>query len=271
MQRLASGMYSPVRSFEVCVGQRGDEIRARKPVCTPPGTLARPRAPARDRHAADRADRGDARAPARRSPGQAGCTITWTAGAAVTASLDDARQLDRRRERAYGSERDRRRLHYGTTGIYTVTLTGPGDRELADARLRNCGHDADARLLAGRAARRAATLNLTTRARSPSEAISCSTIRPATTTPSSRAPRSRNGGSLQSQSEGATNNYLRASVDNTSASSFTVASGELLQDQNTTISNAGTLDVAGGALLDLTTGGDKLTNTSSVTDHGTSR
>ena len=56
-----------------------------------------------------------------------------------------------------------------------------------------------------------------------------------------------NDGTVRSQVEGTTNNYLRASLTNESGAQIVIASGELLQDQNTTTTNDGTIIVDAGA------------------------
>ncbi len=78
-----------------------------------------------------------------------------------------------------------------------------------------------------------------------------------------------NNGTLTSQVGGSTNNYLRANVTNESGGQTVIASGELLQDQNTTTTNDGTLTVDASATLDLDTGNDVLDNTGTVSNPGT--
>ncbi len=256
-------MYSPVRSFRGLSGQRGEQIPARKPVFTPPGTVGRRRA----RLAVAALLIGLIAATLALLPslaGANGCTgDTWmnTAGGLWSNAANWSAGLPTSTSDVC--------ITTAGSGNYTVMLTGS---VTVKSLTLGSGSAGTTQTLAvqGTAASGNASLDLTN---ASSIAVggdlvldnqagsNYALLEGATLT---------NGGTLQSQSEGATNNYLRASLTDTSGSSFTVASGELLQDQNTTITNGGTLDVStGGALLDLDSSGDKLTNTSSVTDHGT--
>ncbi len=69
-----------------------------------------------------------------------------------------------------------------------------------------------------------------------------------------------NDGSILTQAEGTDPNYLRVNVDNTAT--IEVKSGELLQDQNTTTTNTGTVTLDTGAQFDVTSGSGVLDDAS---------